>query len=43
MVDLGLVETFNGMKHHPSDDKVIAAAGITPEAYKKKVKEFYGA
>jgi hypothetical protein len=31
------------MKHHPSDDKIIAEAGITVEAYKKKVAEFYGA
>lgn len=43
MLDLGLVETFNGMKHHPSDDKIIAEAGLTVEAYKKKVAEFYGA
>ncbi len=32
MLDLGLVETFYGMKHHPSDDKIIAEAGVTVEA-----------
>lgn len=42
MLDLGLVDTFNGIKNHPSDDKVIAAAGLTVEEYKTKVKELYG-
>jgi hypothetical protein len=42
MLDLGLVETFNGMKNHPSDDKVIKEAGITSTEYKQKVKELYG-
>ena len=42
MLDLGLVETFNGMKNHPSDDKVIAAAGISAEEYKTKVAKLYG-
>jgi len=31
------------MTSFPSDDKVLAAAGIKPEEYKQKVKEFYGA
>jgi hypothetical protein len=42
MLDLGLVETFNGMPHHPSDDKIIAEAGLTVESYKQKVSELYG-
>jgi hypothetical protein len=42
MLDLGLVETFNGMAHHPSDDKIIAEAGLTVESYKQKVSELYG-
>lgn len=38
MLELGLVETFNG-KPHPSDDKIIAAAGLTPEQYRGKVND----
>jgi len=41
MLDLGLVETFNGMTHHPSDDKIISEAGLTVEQYKNKVKKLY--
>ena len=37
MLDLGLVETFNGMTAHPSDDKIIREAGLTVEEYKKMV------
>lgn len=38
MLDLGLIETFNGMTSFPSDDKIIAAAGLTVEEYKNRVK-----
>lgn len=38
MLDLGLIETFNGMTSFPSDDKIIAAAGLTAEEYKNRVK-----
>ena len=38
MLDLGLIETFNGMTSFPSDDKIIAAAGLTIEEYKNMVK-----
>ena len=38
MLDLGLVSTFNGMTHHPSDDKILADVGVTVEEYKKMVK-----
>jgi hypothetical protein len=38
MLDLGLVKTFNGMKAHPSDDKIIKEAGLTIEEYKRLVK-----
>ena len=38
MLDLGLVNTFNGMTHHPSDDKILADVGVTVEEYKKMVK-----
>lgn len=42
MLDLGLVKTFNGIKHHPTGDSVIAAAGLTPAEYVEKVKELNG-
>lgn len=42
MLDLGLVKTFNDMKHHPSDDKIIKEAGVTEEEYKKRIQELYG-
>lgn len=41
MLDLGLVETFNGMTSHPSDDKIIAAAGLTVDEYKQQVNKLY--
>lgn len=37
MLDLGLIKSFNGMKAHPSDDKIIKEAGVTVEQYKKLV------
>lgn len=37
MLDLGLVETFNGMTNHPSDDTILKKAGISVEEYKAKV------
>lgn len=42
MLDLGLIETFNGITNHPSDDKIIADSGLTAHEYKNKVKELYG-
>lgn len=41
MLELGLVKTFNGMKSHPSDDKIIKEAGLTVAEYKKKVGNLY--
>ena len=38
MLDLGLVETFNGIKNHPSDDAVLKAANVSLEDYKLKCK-----
>ena len=38
MLDLGLVETFNGIKNHPSDDTVLKAASVSLEDYKLKCK-----
>lgn len=34
MLDLGIVETFNGMKSHPSDDTILKQAGYTVDKYK---------
>ena len=38
MLDLGLVNTFNGMSSHPSDDYVISKVGLSVEQYKSMVK-----
>jgi hypothetical protein len=38
MLDLGLVETFNGIKNHPSDDTILRQAGMTVEQYTEKCK-----
>ena len=42
MLELNLVPSFNGMKDHPSDDKVLKSVNITEEQYKEKVKALYG-
>jgi hypothetical protein len=36
MIELGIINTFNGLGH-PSDDKILKDAGITIEEYKMKV------
>ena len=41
MLDLGIVQTFNGMKNHPSDDRILKEAGLSVEEYKQKVKDLY--
>ena len=41
MLDLGLIPSFNGIKEHPSDDKVIKSLLITPEQYKEQVSSLY--
>jgi hypothetical protein len=38
MIELGLVDTFNGMTAHPSDDYIIKKAGLTIEEYKERCK-----
>mgnify|MGYP003341433624 CR=1 FL=1 len=37
MLDLGLVETFNGMTSHPSDFKILNDNGLTVEQYQSMV------
>jgi len=41
MLDLKLIPSFNGIKEHPSDDKIIKSLLITEEQYKEKVNELY--
>ncbi len=38
MLELGLVDTFNYITSHPSDDTVLKKAGMTIEEYKKRCK-----
>jgi hypothetical protein len=38
MLHLGLVQSFNQIDRHPSDDYVISKAGLTAEEYRAKVK-----
>lgn len=37
MLELGLVETFNGAGH-PSDDKILKEANMTVEEYQNAIK-----
>jgi hypothetical protein len=37
MLDLGLIDTFNKLTTHPSDDYILRNAGVSVEDYKKKV------
>jgi len=37
MLELGLVDTFNGMRSHPSDDVILKNAGMSIDDYKKRV------
>jgi hypothetical protein len=41
MLDLKLVDTFNGIKNHPSDDYVIQSNQISVQEYKQKVNDLY--
>lgn len=38
MLELGLVDTFNGLKDHPSDDTVLRRVGLTTEDYWEMAK-----
>ena len=35
MLELGLVDTFNGMKNHPSDDAILKANNMNVAEYQK--------
>ena len=37
MLDLGLIQSFNALDHHPSDDWVLRNAGLNKEAYWDKI------
>ena len=39
MLDLGIINTFNGMSSHPSDDIILKNAGVSVDDYKKMVRE----
>jgi len=41
MLDLGLIDTFNKLTVHPSDDYVLRNAGVSVEDYKKKVLAYH--
>jgi hypothetical protein len=41
MLDLNLIPSFNGIKDHPSDDKIIKAVNLTVDQYKEQVKTLY--
>jgi len=41
MLDLGLINTFNGMKSHPSDATILNSVGMNVSEYKIKVKNLY--
>ena len=39
MLDLGLIDSFNNLNSHPSDDAIIKLAGLTADEYRQKVNE----
>ena len=41
MLNLGLIDSFNPLTNHPSDDFVLAQAGVSVEEYTQKVSELY--
>jgi hypothetical protein len=41
MLDLNLIPSFNGIKEHPSDDKILKSVNMTEEQYKQRVKSLY--
>ena len=41
MLELGLLNSFNELSSHPSDDKIIKEVGLTVDMYKEKVKQLY--
>ena len=43
MLEHGLIDTFNTLDHHPSDDKIITAANMTIAQYKNLVYKTHGA
>lgn len=42
MLELGLIDTFNKLNNHPSDDYVIKTAGLSVEEYKERVNQSRG-
>ena len=42
MLELGLIDSFNKLNNHPSDDYVIKTAGLSIEEYKERVNQSRG-
>ena len=42
MLELGLIDSFNKLNNHPSDDYVIKAAGLSVEEYKERINRSRG-
>lgn len=42
MLEMGLIRSFNDLKHHPSDDFVLRQAGVDPLTYAEAVKSLRG-
>ena len=40
MLDLNLIDTFNTLSVHPSDDYILKQADMTVDEYKKKVRQY---
>jgi hypothetical protein len=40
MLELGLVETFNGMTSHPSDLKILDSNNLTVDDYKAMILHY---
>jgi hypothetical protein len=41
MLDLGLVQTFTTLKHHPSDDTILKQCNLTVDKYKEMCKTLH--
>ena len=37
MLELGLIDSFNNLNYHPSDNKILENNNLTPQEYKKLI------
>jgi hypothetical protein len=42
MLDLGLIESFNDLSNHPSDDFILSQAGVDREEYHRRLHRHLG-